>query len=85
MIEQWKTIEEFPNYQVSDYGRVRRVTNGRGHTKAGRILKPFPKKEYLYVRLYPSNGKTYRDTAAAEVILGRSFPSNVNMPVVVGV
>ena len=28
---------------------------------------------------------THRDTAAVEVILGRSFPSNANIPVVVGV
>ena len=77
-IERWKTIEEFPNYQVSDYGRVRRVTNGRGHTKAGRILKPFPKKEYLYVRLYPSNGQ--RHFLVSRLVAKAFIPNPLNSP-----
>ena len=38
MIERWKTFAA-DNYEVSDHGRVRRKTKGRG-TYAGRPLKP---------------------------------------------
>ncbi len=35
--EIWKIISDFPNYEVSNHGRVRRRVTGRG-TWAGRIL-----------------------------------------------
>ncbi len=44
--EEWRTIEEFPRYQVSNYGRVK--------SKVGqeKILKPFDThRGYLSVRL----------------------------------
>lgn len=37
--ENWRKIQGFPDYSVSDRGRVRRDTPGRG-TRAGYILKP---------------------------------------------
>lgn len=37
--EQWRLVPGTPNYEVSDFGRVRRITGGRG-VRAGRILKP---------------------------------------------
>lgn len=33
MIEKWKTIEDFPNYEASNLGRIRRI-------KTQKILKP---------------------------------------------
>lgn len=36
-MERWKTITGFPDYEVSDCGRVKRVTPGRG-TRAGKIV-----------------------------------------------
>lgn len=60
MIEMWLSIPEFPKYEVSDQGRVRRVAPARGAT-VGRVLKPRYNRRkdgfdegYLYVRL--SNG-----------------------------
>jgi hypothetical protein len=37
MQEQWRTVAGFPDYSVSDHGRVRRDVGGRGAV-AGRIL-----------------------------------------------
>jgi hypothetical protein len=34
----WKLIDRFPNYEVSNFGDVRRVVGGQG-AKAGRVLK----------------------------------------------
>lgn len=46
--EQWKKIDDFPDYSVSDHGRVR-------NDATGRIKKPFRRgfnNEYLGVDLY---------------------------------
>ena len=44
--EQWKIIEEFPNYMVSDLGNVKRI-------KTNKILKADSVKGgYLRVKLY---------------------------------
>lgn len=53
--ETWKTIKEFPDYEVSTYGNVRNV-------KTGRILKPVIKNKqqnYLRVQLF-NNGKSQK-------------------------
>ena len=57
MKEEWRTIEEFPNYSVSNLGRVRRDTPGVG-TRRGRILKPWSNSGYMAVDFY-RNGKRY--------------------------
>lgn len=36
----WVVIEDFEDYEVSDMGRVRRITSKMGAT-AGKILKPW--------------------------------------------
>ena len=44
--ENWKTIDGFENYEISDYGRVRSLTHtvtsctGQTYTVAGEMLKP---------------------------------------------
>lgn len=43
--EYWKTINEFPNYQVSNYGEVRNQITGRN-------LKPLASTNYYRVCLY---------------------------------
>jgi len=37
--EEWRVITEFPLYEVSSHGRVRRLVGGRGAV-SGRILRP---------------------------------------------
>ena len=45
--EEWRVIPSFPNYEVSDYGRVRRRVPGP-NTHLGKILKTSPdRKGYL--------------------------------------
>lgn len=54
MEEQWKNIEGFPYYQVSNFGRVKSLKNGKE-----RILKPKKHKTgYLHIALF-KNGKHY--------------------------
>src|SRR5271166_6681734 len=49
-MENWKTIEGFENYEVSDLGRIRRIT-AITCAKAGHILSQSLKKGYLTVCL----------------------------------
>lgn len=51
-MEEWKTVEGFPDYAVSNIGRVKRLT-ARTCAKAGHILKASPRCErgYLVVDL----------------------------------
>lgn len=61
--EQWKPIAGFPNYQVSNRGRVKNI-------KTGRVLKPrVDGYDYEYVALYksgkPKDYRIHRLTAEA--------------------
>lgn len=61
MMEIWKRIDGYPEYSVSNLGRVRRDIGGPGKT-AGRILKPAPTSNgYLAVGLYRA-GERVRTT-----------------------
>ena len=42
--ENWKMHPEFTNYEVSNWGKVRRRIPGK-RTYIGRILKPIPDKK----------------------------------------
>lgn len=59
-MEEWRPIEGFPNYAVSDAGRVARVFNGTGkfssRGRGGRILKPYHAKVGYYVVNLCQNG-----------------------------
>lgn len=58
--EQWKTCPEFPNYEVSNLGFIRRASSGQG-TYSGRVLKRriLPNGS-LYVGLYNPAGVSHR-------------------------
>ena len=45
MIEQWKQVDDFPNYEVSNQGQVR-------NKKTQKILKQFLHNNYAYCGLY---------------------------------
>ena len=64
MTETWKPIPDFPGYDVSDYGQIRRN---------GYILSPWlSTKRYLRVSLYVHNTghKRYMHRLVAEAFLG---------------
>jgi hypothetical protein len=55
--EQWRTIKSHPAYEVSDHGRVRRQTSGRGAIP-GRVLRYRPStKGYARAALHDENGR----------------------------
>ena len=53
--EIWQIIPQWPDYEVSTYGRVRRATPYRS-TQVGRILKPYLLKGYPAV-MFRKDGK----------------------------
>lgn len=58
-MEDWKIIEEYPNYMVSSEGKVKSIerNDGRGRHKKGKILSPrYNTRGYITVVLY-KNGK----------------------------
>lgn len=58
-MEDWKIIEEYPNYMVSSEGKVKSIerNDGRGRHKKGKILSPrYNTSGYITVDLY-KNGK----------------------------
>lgn len=60
--EQFKRIPGVPDYVVSNLGRVRRDTPGKG-TYVGRIIKPVRRPDgHLYVYMPPGNGDKLRNT-----------------------
>lgn len=56
--ETWKLTPTHPDYEISSLGRLRRITDGIAHIRAGRILKPWKVKGgYLQVRLDKRRGR----------------------------
>ena len=53
-MEYWRTIDEYPNYRISSYGRVYSV-------KRDIILRPgYDEWKYLFVRLYNKHGSSMK-------------------------
>jgi hypothetical protein len=70
--EEWKTIPDYPNYEVSSLGRVRRIakTGKSGPAKIGKVLKGTKQKGYLSVRLYKGdNCKNYWHVPVHRLVL----------------
>lgn len=68
MTEEWRVIHDFPDYAVSNIGRVKRVrTSTKGH-RAGRLLSLFPGK-IGYVQVSLCNGKTKKKVFVHALVL----------------
>ena len=67
MKEEWRTIEEFPMYEISDHGRV------YSHFHKGRMLKCCDNSfGYMYVTLFNSFGQ---QPSAVHVLVLEAFDS----------
>lgn len=72
MKEVWKEIIEYPNYQVSDNGRIRNI-------KTNKILKPSVNSNgYLRVTL-SKNGKA-KQFSVHRLVAGAFIPNDSNYP-----
>lgn len=68
-MERWITIKEFPNYEISNYGRCKRIKNNK-------ILKMRRNTQgYIHYGLYNKNSKKPQSkTAHRLVLLHFGFP-----------
>lgn len=55
--EEWRLIPGYPDYAVSEYGKVKRVTKAQG-AQAGKIRKPVKNGKYDYYALTLSGKMT---------------------------
>lgn len=69
MTEEWRVIEDFPDYAVSNLGRVKRTKdNARGNVKAGIMLRQNLKRNgYLQVTL--THGQTTKSIGVHRIVL----------------
>jgi len=67
-MEQWKTITEHPYYEVSDYGRVRKI-------KTGKVLIGRKHKGYIQ---FKTNHKEIRMSIKVHRLVAQYFISNPN-------
>lgn len=65
-METWKKVIDFPEYEVSTLGNVRRITAAQG-TRAGKLLKPYNSCGYLKVCLI--SGERKRKVAVHRIVL----------------
>ncbi len=90
MTETWKTIEEYPEYEVSNYGNVRSIDRffidslGRKYYKKGKILKLKIQKDnkYPYQQVMVciwSNKKMHR-LIVARLVAKAFIPNPQNLP-----
>ena len=71
MQEEWRVIEGFPEYEVSNLGRVKSLNYN--HTKKEQILKPVVKQGYLAVLLFKDK-KGFQFTIHR--LVGKTFIEN---------
>ena len=84
-MEQWKVIKDFPDYMVSNYGRVFskeriiKLCDGRIRLHKGILLKPRKdKRGYLYVGLY--NNKKIKLKTVHRLVIEAFIPNPENRP-----
>lgn len=88
-MEIWKTIEEYDEYEVSSYGRVRSKdrdyidTWGRHYHKVGQIIKPeyqTTRCGYIQVMITISSKKKIHRLIIARLVAKAFIPNPNNLP-----
>jgi hypothetical protein len=72
--EEWRSIAQFPNYAISNLGRVKRLTS-RTNAKAGSILKPTSNTEYPFLTLCSSG---VRKTCPIHLLVASAFLEKID-------
>lgn len=87
--EEWRTVAEFPSYEVSDFGRIRRKAIERPHNTAGGIQR-YPERlrkscfnphnGYMQILFCENRKKTMRliHRVVAEAFIGGAADMDVN-------
>lgn len=76
-MEKWKPVECFEDYEISDQGRIKRISPGCG-THPGRVLSPITVKGYLKVTLRANNNGYLK---FVHVLVAKAFlPNPLNLP-----
>jgi hypothetical protein len=70
--EIWKTIKDYPNYEVSSFGKIRNLRTGRllSTTKLNR-------DGYNTVGLYKNKGKQFRKCVSIHLFVAKAFLKKV--------
>lgn len=85
MTEEWKTIPEFPNYEVSNFGNVRSkdrisIRNGSQVKLKGQILKQKCDRGYMRVTLYSGNRKQHQQYSVHRLVASLFILNQDNLP-----
>lgn len=79
--EEWRVIEEAPNYEVSNYGRVRNIK--RNQMIVGSIDKDGYPRVMLMSKEKTADGKTKKITRYRHRLVAQAFiPNPDNLPIV---
>ena len=73
MRKQWKKIKDYPSYEVSDHGEVRRLTSSCNFNPVGKNLKGTgDHKGYLYLSLFNRKTRKHKkiNLLVAEAFIG---------------
>jgi hypothetical protein len=79
MPEQWRPIVDFPDYEVSDLGKIRRITFGRGTNAPHGILK-FGVSPKGYLRVYFSKDCKKYTKSVHRIVAEAFIPNPLHLP-----
>ncbi len=60
MEEVWVNIKDFPDYQISNFGRIESIRKLKSGKIIKKILKSLKINEYYYVALYKNKNRFYK-------------------------
>lgn len=84
-IEEWKTVPDYPNYEVSNFGNVRskdRITIRKGAPAKikGQLLKSHDTRGYKSVTLYSGSRDMHIQTGIHRLVAKAFIPNPNNLP-----